>query len=192
MVIFNEHTTWMDVMRFAGSRAERGWTYIIMGKNGPTGKTFLCNMLKLNNFNAIELSEDVIDLVNYNDNKNHYKVDYARKLLLIVLNKPLSSDIYSGKNPGDFTFDDWREVMQHETRAEAEKILNTMIWVAETYGYVSRGDYMELINLSPKRDDCRYGWIGESIKKARIIPGPFGWFIEFPRDVELCFLTKED
>lgn len=101
MAILNGYASWMDVMRFAGSRADRAWTYIILGKGGPTGKTFIYNMLKRNGYNAIEISEDVAGLVEYNDNRNHFKVDYDRKLLLIVLNKPLSEDIY----PGKFTFE---------------------------------------------------------------------------------------
>lgn len=187
MAIFNEHTTWTDVMRFAGSRAERGWTYIIMGKSGPTGKTFLCDMLKRNNFNAIELSEDVIDLVEYNDNKNHYKVDYARKLLLIVLNKPLPSDIYPNKNPGNFTFDDWFEVKQFETRAEAEEILYEMIRIAEMYGDVTRADYLGLLGVTPTYMDNKYGWVEDGIKKATILRGRFGWFIEFPIAAQIRF-----
>lgn len=84
-----EHSTWMDVMRFAASRGDREWTYIITGRPGPTGKTYLYNMLKKNGYNAFEISEHMFSLVDYCDNKNHYLVDYAKKQVVIVLNKPL-------------------------------------------------------------------------------------------------------
>ena len=89
-MILNEYSTWMDVIRFAGSRGDKSWTYIITGRPGPTGKTHLYNMLKKNGYNAYEISEDMINLVDYQDNRNHYKIDYAKKQTLIVLNKRLS------------------------------------------------------------------------------------------------------
>lgn len=187
MAIFNEHTNWMDVMKFASSRSKLEWTYIILGKAGPTGKTHLYNMLRRDGYNAIELSEDVADLVNYNDDKNHYKVDYDRKLLVIVLNKPLPGVISHGKNPAFFSTDDWLEVCRHETRAEAEDILNKMKLIAETYGDVTRADYMDLVDLHSTYTDNKYGWVGNTIEKARIVPGPLGWFIEFPRAVQIRF-----
>ena len=45
-------------------------TYIIMGRPGPTGKTWLRNELVKNGFNAIEISEDIFFLVNYRDDNN--------------------------------------------------------------------------------------------------------------------------
>ena len=89
MPIFNKYSTWLDVLRFAGSRGDRSWTYIILGRSGPTGKTFLCNMLKKNGYNAIEISEDIWDLVKFYDEENHYRIDYLKKQMTIVLNKPL-------------------------------------------------------------------------------------------------------
>lgn len=35
-------------------------TYIILGKNGPTGKTYLADWLKKKDFNAIEITEDLL------------------------------------------------------------------------------------------------------------------------------------
>lgn len=83
---FNENSTWRDVLEFARTE-DPNWNYIITGKGGPTGKTFLYNKLKKNGYNAIEISEDIAGLVDYRDNKNHYFVNRAKKQLLIVLNK---------------------------------------------------------------------------------------------------------
>lgn len=45
---------------------------VILGKPGPTGKTSLYNKLKEKGYNVIEISEDISDFVNYNDDKNHF------------------------------------------------------------------------------------------------------------------------
>lgn len=66
---------------------EDEYTYIIMGQHGPTGKTWLCNALKAEGFNAIEITELIYDLVDYCDNKNHFRRDIINKRVVIVLNK---------------------------------------------------------------------------------------------------------
>ena len=68
------------------------YTYIIMGEPGPTGKTWLCDGLKMFGFKAFEITEDVMDLVSYNDGKNHYIINDANKQITIILNKPLQND----------------------------------------------------------------------------------------------------
>lgn len=70
----------------------KSYTYIIMGKPGATGKTRLCQLLKERGLNAIEISENIISLVEYNDNKNHVIVDTLNMQVVIVLNKPLKEE----------------------------------------------------------------------------------------------------
>ena len=65
------------------------YTYIITGRIGPTGKTWLCNALRSNGLNAVEITELVYDIVNYNDNRNHFRRDVANKMCVIVLNKEI-------------------------------------------------------------------------------------------------------
>lgn len=65
----------------------KGYTYVILGKSGPTGKTWLCHKLKTYGFNAIEISEDVLPLIEYNDDKNHIALNGVYKTVVIVLNK---------------------------------------------------------------------------------------------------------
>lgn len=66
-----------------------GYTYIICGRSGPTGKTWLKKALKDFGYNVIELSEDLINLVEYNDDKNHFIVNGMENSVLIILNKPI-------------------------------------------------------------------------------------------------------
>lgn len=67
------------------------YTYIILGKNGPTGKTYLTNVLTQNGYRAVEITEAVLNMVDYklDDFENHYKFDSYRKVAVVVLNKPL-------------------------------------------------------------------------------------------------------
>lgn len=67
------------------------YTFIILGKSGPTGKTYLTNLIIKNGYKAIDISESLYGIVNYipNDNKNHYHIDYLRQVFVVVLNNPL-------------------------------------------------------------------------------------------------------
>lgn len=81
-----------DVLWFARLKEELDdtpWNYIILGKTGPTGKTYLWTLLRNNGFNAIEITENIYPWVEYNDDTNHFLVDEFRKQVVIVLNRPL-------------------------------------------------------------------------------------------------------
>ena len=71
----------------------RSWKFIIMGKSGPTGKTWLHDRLRRHHLPAMELSEDIFDLVNYNDNLNHVIPRYDKRVMVIILNKPLDPEL---------------------------------------------------------------------------------------------------
>lgn len=70
-----------------------GRTYIILGKSGPTGKTWLWNELKKLGLNAIEISEEINFLVSYEDGQNHY-LEGRFDNTVIVLNKDIKRGIY--------------------------------------------------------------------------------------------------
>jgi hypothetical protein len=63
------------------------YTYIIMGRVGPTGKTWLCNELRRNGHNAIEITAQIYDIVDYHDEYNYFIRDVVNKQVVIVLNK---------------------------------------------------------------------------------------------------------
>ena len=63
------------------------YTYIILGKTGPTGKSRLCKELREAGYNAHEITESIFDLVEYNDDKNHFIIDENRMHAVIVLNR---------------------------------------------------------------------------------------------------------
>lgn len=65
------------------------YTYIVLGRVGPTGKTWLCDQLRKLGYSAFEISEDIWGLVSYIDDENHVRIDEYRKVCVIVLNTPI-------------------------------------------------------------------------------------------------------
>lgn len=68
--------------------------YIICGRNGPTGKTWLWNELRKDGHNVIEITEGLGGFVDYRDDENHmrdagFSFLTNSGLVIIVLNKPL-------------------------------------------------------------------------------------------------------
>lgn len=72
---------------------KRTTTYVILGKSGPTGKTWLYNELRYRHLNAIEISEQIHGLVQYNDDHNHYFEPMFGLTRVIVLNKLLERSV---------------------------------------------------------------------------------------------------
>ena len=65
------------------------YTYIVLGRTGPTGKTWLCKRLHKLGYSAFEISEDIWGIVSYIDDENHVRIDYNRKVCTIILNAPI-------------------------------------------------------------------------------------------------------
>lgn len=65
------------------------YTYIVLGRVGPTGKTWLCDQLRKLGYSAFEISEDIWGLVSYIDDENYVRIDYNRKVCTIILNAPI-------------------------------------------------------------------------------------------------------
>lgn len=63
------------------------YTYVIMGRCGPTGKTWLCNELRTNGLNVIEITDQTYDIVDYHDERNYFRRDVMNKQCVIILNK---------------------------------------------------------------------------------------------------------
>lgn len=68
-------------------------TFIITGKNGPTGKTYLTNLLKKKGFNSIEITEDLLGYVSYIDDKNHFILTKFGDAITVILNEPLIKSV---------------------------------------------------------------------------------------------------
>lgn len=86
-----------DVLTFARMRESMGdysWNYIILGRTGPTGKSYLCQLLKDCGFHATEITESIYPFVDFWDDKNHFMIDISRKHVVIILNRPLKKLMY--------------------------------------------------------------------------------------------------
>lgn len=68
----------------------KDYTFIVLGRPGPTGKTWLTNGLKEYGFTAFEVSEAVGCFVEYLDNKNHIIENHISKSITIILNDRLN------------------------------------------------------------------------------------------------------
>ena len=69
------------------------YIFIITGRAGPTGKSWLASKLSVMGYTAIEITEPmgVSGAVSFNDDKNHFIVDDFRKSVVIILNRILDS-----------------------------------------------------------------------------------------------------
>lgn len=78
-----------DILRYAERRAMLYGkaTFVICGKGGPTGKSWLCNELKKAGHVAIEISEGINRFVSYDDDRNHACELGFNQTIVIVLNK---------------------------------------------------------------------------------------------------------
>lgn len=66
-------------------------TFIILGKSGPTGKTWLHGELKSRGLNAIEISEQICSFVGYETyhDENYITTTGLDNQVVIILNKRL-------------------------------------------------------------------------------------------------------
>ena len=68
------------------------YTIIITGKPGPTGKTTLYKRLENEGFKVLEITELILQLVDFNGNSNYVVEDVFQKVLIIILNKELKKN----------------------------------------------------------------------------------------------------
>lgn len=84
-----------DLKEFIGRIEHQEYNYdyvfIILGKNGPTGKTYLTKVLRDNGYRAVEITECIFDNGAYEPRRimNSVHVDELSKTITIILNKPL-------------------------------------------------------------------------------------------------------
>ena len=65
------------------------------------------------------------------------------------------------------------------TRGEAEDVLERMCEAIDTYNIVSVADYYDLIGVTPKHTDHKYGWT--NLRNAEIVRVRDGYIIQFPK-----------
>lgn len=79
-----------EVVRLAQQWHDMGEdrTFVICGKPGPTGKTWLWNELRKAGHNAIEISDGLGGLVDFRDDNNYLR-DIGFRTAVVILNKPV-------------------------------------------------------------------------------------------------------
>lgn len=172
----------LDILKFIirHDKIQRDtYTVMITGRIGPTGKTWLCNELCKIGYKAVEMSPLFHSLQMKDDGVNHVVVDDAMDQVIVVLNEILPMYCCKGfkfhaTNPQD-------SIYIFQTRADAENALCKLERIAETYAFVTRKDFNDIIHMISLEEDHRYGWTDYTLRKARIRSHVFGYFIEFPR-----------
>lgn len=157
------------------------FTILITGRAGPTGKTWLCTELCKYGYKAMEMSPRFRSLQLKDDGVNYVIVDDSVDQVIVVLNEILP--MWCGKGFKDFTISNRNKedsIYIFQTRGEAEKALNKLEMIAETYGCVTRKDFNDITHMISLEEDYRYGWIDGVIQKARVRSHILGYFIEFP------------
>lgn len=69
------------------------YLFLILGKPGATGKTYLAQKLKEHGCQVAELSEELAPFLNA-DRFNHVIVDDLEKQVVIILNRPLPKQLW--------------------------------------------------------------------------------------------------
>lgn len=86
-----------DILRYFTETNHKDFTseylYLILGKPGPTGKTWLTQKLKERGCQAAELSEELAPFLNA-DRFNHVVVDDLEKQVVIILNRDLPKQLW--------------------------------------------------------------------------------------------------
>lgn len=133
--------------------------YIILGKPGCTGKTWLTDQLRERGYNSTEITEEVVGLVNFNDDKNHVIEDPYGRHMIIVLNKPYKPVASTLR-------------LVYFTRQKAEQTLCKMMDLLGIYGHVSMADYYDLIGATSGYTDNKFGWV--NLDSAKVEKRRFG------------------
>lgn len=70
-----------------------------------------------------------------------------------------------------------------DNRGEAEEVLYRMDELIETYGLASVADFYELVGITGRYTDNKYGWT--DIQSASIVPVRDGYMIRMPKAIPL-------
>lgn len=77
----------------------------------------------------------------------------------------------------------YEDVMM-DNRGEAEDVLDRMDELIDVYGMVSVGDYYDLIGITPRFTDNKYGWT--NLRNAKVIRTRDGWYtLKLPKTIAL-------
>lgn len=63
------------------------YTFIVLERGGPTGKTWITTGLKNYGYPAFEITESVYNFIDYCDGKNHVIKNDVDRTIVIVLNE---------------------------------------------------------------------------------------------------------
>ena len=77
----------LDHILKSPTKFPKDYTYVILGRVGPTGKTWLTKELNNRGYKAFDLTESMYNLIDYPNDSNDYRIDQWQKFVTIVLNR---------------------------------------------------------------------------------------------------------
>lgn len=79
-----------DIFHGTHRRNPTEMTYLVMGRGGPTGKTWLVDQLTNAGYRAIDIAEGAFEFIISRQTKGNYmKIDTKNKIVYISLNEPV-------------------------------------------------------------------------------------------------------
>ena len=92
---FRKATPFEILRHFTGNGKFTGsdYLFLILGKPGPTGKTYLAQELKKRDYRVAEVSEELAPFLNA-DRFNHVIIDDLEKQVVVILNRDLPKQLW--------------------------------------------------------------------------------------------------
>ena len=90
----NKLTPKLLLERIIASETSIEYTYIITGRHGPTGKSWLCRELRSRGYKAFDITSDLLRCCNveFNTPYNSYTINELDNHMVIILNEPLEKE----------------------------------------------------------------------------------------------------
>ena len=79
----------------------------------------------------------------------------------------------------------WNDDVIFDSRAEGERVIDSLIDLADQYDYASIADLYSLVGIDSQHTDYNYGWTLPMLYKATITRERTGYFLNIPRAVNI-------
>lgn len=79
----------------------------------------------------------------------------------------------------------WNDDIIFDSRAEGERVIDSLIDLADQYDYASIADLYSLVGIDSQHTDYNYGWTLQMLYKATITRERTGYYLNIPRAVNI-------
>lgn len=75
------------------------------------------------------------------------------------------------------------DVIEIDSRAEAEDVLNAMVATIDQYDIVRLSEFYQMVHISPEHTDYQFGW--DDLGGAKIVHSRGAYFLELPPPIRI-------